>query len=588
MVRYFKIIISALIFISVMDIIAQQNNINKLIHKLNSENPDTFNIELYLLIGDKYEYNIPDSALFFYNKALLLSQKIKNRETEARILNYIGIVYHNKTAYDKALEFYRKSLNIYEALSQSSDNSKAAIGKDGMSDCFNNIGLVYRGRGLYDKSIEYFQKSLKIRKELRNIKSLYECYNNIGLVLMEKGNYDKAIELYQKSLKICEEIDDKIGMSASNNNIGNIHLLQRNYQKSIEYYWKSYLVDEEAGNKKGMANFYVNIGIVYFYQSKLDKSIESFQKSYMLREEIGDKRGMSESCNNIGIILKNQGKYKEAADYYRKSAKICNEIGDKPGIAKITSNIAGLYMMLADSMKYEADKSMFYYTAVRYADTSLIIAREIGVLHEENDSYQILMFAWKSLGNMTKAFYYAEKYILTKDSLFNEEKTKAITEMEIRYETEKKEQQIKLLNNENELKASQLAMKEAETKKQKVIIFSVIMGLMISFIFTVVIFNRFRLIRRQRNVIRKQKAEVDEKNIIIEQKNKDITDSIRYAKKIQEAILISTEYCERHLPQHFIFLNQRILSVAIFTGYMLSLLVRVRLKAVPLIMLVTG
>ena len=115
--------------------------------------------------------------------------------------------------------------------------------------------------------------------------------------------------------------------------------------------------------------------------------------------------------------------------------------------------------------------------------------------------------------------------------------------METRYEAEKREQQLKL-------QETQLSKNEIEIKKKNLQRNAFIGGFILVLLLSIVVFRSYRQQKKQREI-------VDEKNRIIEQKNKDITDSIEYAKTIQEAILTSSEYCKQVLPQHFILFKPK-------------------------------
>ncbi len=497
---------------------------------------DITRIKTYLNIGYVFEYQIPDTALYFYNKALELSQKTKNNKLAAKSLHYIGIVHQNQGNYDKAIEYYLKSLKNFEELGD----------KKGMSNCLMNIGSVNKEQGSYDKAIEYYLKSLKIYEELGDKKGMSGSYNNIGIVHAKQGSYDKAIEYFLKSLKINEELGDKMGMSYCYGNIGMVHYSQGLYDKAIEYFLKSLKIKEELGDKKGMSNSYNNIGSVHCEQGIYDKAIEYYLKALKITEEIGDKKGMSNSYNNIGLVHMNQGSYNKAIEYYLSSLKITEELGDKNGIAMVYCNIASLNIILADSTALsERQRTNYLNKAVEYGNKAYNLALEIDAVPMQNDVAEVLQKAYTKLGRFEEAIKYAEIYITTQDSMFSEEKTKALAEMGAKYETEKKQLQIEKMEKQKELDNKTIEVQKAENRKQLIIIISAIIGFIIVLVFSIILLRMFSQKRKANILLAEQKAEIEEKN-------RDIMDSITYAKRIQLAILPPSKIVKEYLKDSFI------------------------------------
>ncbi|MBI4647431.1 MAG: hypothetical protein HY738_12795 [Bacteroidia bacterium] len=153
---------------------------------------------------------------------------------------------------------------------------------------------------------------------------------------------------------------------------------------------------------------------------------------------------------------------------------------------------------------------------------------------------------------------YYKKEVIMCDSIANEENYKKTMRQQAKYDYGKKAAVDSIAHTKAmEIKNLEIKRQEAVSSRQRVVIWFVVCGLLLVVGFAVVLYNRFRIIRRQKDLIQKQKTLVDEKNVIIEQKNKDITDNINYAKRIQEAILTSSEYCKKILPQHFILFKPK-------------------------------
>ncbi|RME19481.1 MAG: serine/threonine-protein phosphatase, partial [Bacteroidetes bacterium] len=162
------------------------------------------------------------------------------------------------------------------------------------------------------------------------------------------------------------------------------------------------------------------------------------------------------------------------------------------------------------------------------------------------EASQTLYETYKHLKQYKDALEMFELYVQTKDTLNSKENRKALQTMELKYQYEK-EQAIKEQEHQK-----QLAIQQKEKERQKVISYAVTTGLILVLAFSIVIFNRLQITNKQKKIIEKQKQVVEEQKKLVEEKNKEITDSIVYAKRIQDAILPSDAKWQTLLPNSFV------------------------------------
>jgi tetratricopeptide (TPR) repeat protein len=467
-------------------------------------------------------------ALNFFFASLKIRQKIVDKKGIADSYNNIGNVYWHQGNFDKALENHFASLKIRKEIGD----------KNGIATSCNNIGIIYDMKGNYDKALENHFASLKIRKEIGDKNGIALTYNNIGAIYDMKGNYDKALENHFASLKITQEIGDKNGIALSYNNIGIIYKKLGNYDKALENHFASLKITQKIGDKKGIANCYNNIGINYREKGNYDKALEFYFTSLKIRKEIEDKYGIAISYNNIGAIYGEKGNYEKALENYLASLKIRQEIGDKKGIATSYNNI-GINYLKQHKIKEAKDQHLL----------TLAIAKQIGAKDDIRLAYLCLAQCDSASRNWKGAYEYHKLYKEFNDSIFNEESEKKTSQMSALYESEKKDGEIKLLNKDRE---KQAAVSAEESKRQRTILFSVIGGLLLVVVFSVFMFNRWRITKQQKNIIEEQKIVVEHQKEIVEEKNKEITDSITYALRIQTAILPPQKIVKQYLDDSFI------------------------------------
>jgi len=375
-----------------------------------------------------------------------------------------------------------------------------------------------------------------------------------------QGDILKALEYYSKSLKLREEIGDKRGTANSLNNIGIIYQNQGDLSKALEYYRKSLQLREDIGYKKGTANSLNNIGVIYDKQGDIPKALEHHSKSLQLREEIGDKKGTASSLNNIGFIYQNHGDPSvtfskedvlragntKALEYYNKSLQLYEEIGDKQGMAILLSNIGNIYL---------AQHQLA--TAKRYFEKAYQLSKEIGYPERIEKAANGLKKVYEQQGNYKLAYQFYQEAILMRDSIQSEENYKASVQQRAKYEYEKKAATDSIANaKEKEIKNAEITQQQAEIKAKRLQQYGLIGGLVLVLIFAGFIYNRLKVTQQQKRIIEKQKTEVEQQKQLVEkqkevvqEKQNEILASIRYAKRIQDALLTPQTYIERNIKR---------------------------------------
>ena len=501
---------------------------------------DTTRINAYLAWGEQVYMDKPDTALILWQQSLSIADK-------------------NLTGF--------KNLSGLPALKDTLLKQKASA--------LNNIGYIYNNQGDIPKAIEYINKSLKIFEEIGDKNSIAISFYNIGTIYGKQGDIPKALEYFNKSLKIREEIGDKQGMADSFNNIGLIYNNQGDIPKAIEYYNKSLKLYEEIGDKQGMSTSFINIGAIYDNQGDIPKALEYYNKSLKLYEEIGDNNGMALSFNNIGLIYYNQASaaksrqdivgsdslINKAIEYYIKSLKIQEEIGDKEGMAYSFKNIGAIYY-----------KNNVLSKAKSYIEKGYKLSKELGYPEYIEKCAGWLKKVYEKQGNYKLAYQYYKEEILMHDSIQNEENYKKTQKQQAKYEYEKKAATDSIANAKAmEIKDLDLARKDAESKKQRILLFSFLAGFIIILVFSIFLYRLFvqkkmanAILAQQKEEISAQRDEIEtQRDLVTEQKDhieeihKEVTDSINYAKRIQEAVLPVSVAARSVMGDHFVLFKPK-------------------------------
>ncbi|MFL5752117.1 MAG: tetratricopeptide repeat protein [Bacteroidia bacterium] len=400
------------------------------------------------------------------------------------------------------------------------------------ANAFKVLGSCYNSKGNYDQAFGNYKLALDIFTELADKKGIASCYVNMGTVYEHQSKYPKALEFYLKGLKIFEETGNKYAAGVTYSNIGNIYQYLSNYPKALEFQLKALHTGEEVGDAYGISTGYTNIGGLYYLQDENLKAKEYLLKALAMKEKLGDSQGIITCYSNLALVYERLSDPKEALDHYFKALQILKELGDKRGLSSDYLNIAIYYTKLKN-----------YKMAELYNDSALRISSEIRDLNVQRISYQNLASIYRLTGRYKEAY---ESYVLFKqfnDSIYNIENSKYLGDMKTRYEVEKKETELKIKAE------AQQAINLQERKKQQFVIYAVAGVLILVVVFSLFLFNRFRITQTQKKIIEKQKVMVDKAFGELHEKNKEVMDSIYYARRIQNALITSEKYINNQLKR---------------------------------------
>lgn len=534
--------------------------VDELIASIKGDTHDTIRVKTFLDIGDLLELQSPDSAIYYYSQAQRLAESNyrkhnKFKELNATALRYIGLVYHAKSEYVTARNYFDKSVKESEKIG---NKKSSAIG-------YMNIGVTHVKQGSYDSAVHYYQMAIEIANALNDSLIITRCIGNIGEAMWYMGNFDKAVEYFMMQLNYSERKNDLSGMIMCYNNLGAIFSSQLDYDKSIYYFEKALKIIEEYGDKRTLSACTNNLGIIYYEKGDPETALKYYRKALTISEEAGDKVGASYSLNSIGIVYYGKRDYFKAIDCYTKLLNISKEIGDKNASSLALGNLSGSYSALAETFKNNQSlRAEYLNNAIEYGTSAYALAKEINALPAVYNNARELLKAHKAIGNILKALEYAEIMITTKDSMFREEKTKAISEMQTKYETEKQQQEI-------EKQQLIIEKKSTEVKRQKLQRNFFIMGSFLLALLVLVVLRGYQQKKESHKIITLKNVLLEQANeeiaaqrdLVVEQKehieviHEELTSSIRYARRIQGAVLPSAEQMGELLGEHFVLFRPK-------------------------------
>ncbi len=443
----FALVLSLIISFSGMKTQAatSASSIDSLLTGYNNAEHDTTRISLLFSMGNLFLEGPSDSLIHYYQKALHIIEDFYKQPEEVlkradekviaafqhfhfRALNEIGIEKFFQGQYTESLEYAHKALNIAESMGD----------KGLISECCGAIGIVYKNQGKYLEAMPYYEKALQMAIELKDTAWIAGCYTNAGNVYRRIGNYRKALEYHLKALDVFEKTHEKRRIAIGLMNIGNIYEDQKDYNLALEYHSRSLQLSYETNDFKRIAECLINIGNIYSNRGNYTLAREYYENSLKIHIEQGFGHTLCDCYKYIGLTYEKEGELIKSVEFYNKSLVLAKKEEDMSNLSEILGYLSNVFIRQKEFRK-----------GFEYAKNSLDIALNNRDLQNIKNAYLYLSEAEKGMDNTASALSYFKQYSAIKDSLFSNDKYRAIKEIEAKYELEKKEQQVALLTEKN-------------------------------------------------------------------------------------------------------------------------------------------
>ena len=403
----------------------------------------------------------------------------------------------------------------------------------------NNLGIITMYRSENEAAKTFFSRAVTLANDLGNKQKIAAAYNNFGVLYYRLGNYSKSIEYYTKALGIMESANDLTAVAGALNNIGNIYKEIGDTTKALSTFRRSLSAGKKVNAKNWTSVSMCSIAQIYSDRGMNDSAEILFKESMRLDLAIGNKQGIASNLANLSKLALLNHNPKDAKIKADSALLLFKEVNDSRAIG-LTLSILGLY--------YEQTGDLT--KAISSNKAALDILMPIGQIQEAEKAAAALYHLYKKKSDYKNALEAKELYDNLHDSLQNEKNTKAVIRQEFKYEYERQ-------SAIDELKQqAELDKKDVELKVRKQIQLILIGGLLLIIGFAIFIFNRLKVISKQKVIIEKQKSEVEQKQLeaesqkmVVEEKNREILDSINYAKRIQQALLPTDIYIDKNLKR---------------------------------------
>ncbi|MFN8115098.1 MAG: sensor histidine kinase [Bacteroidia bacterium] len=404
-----------------------------------------------------------------------------------------------------------KDLNKTEARNYATkliSEAKKKGNKKWIAQGYNDIGIVNLRNGNIDTALISFQKSLKLRKELNSPKDIVSSLAKIGNIYVEQLKYSDAINLFIEASKISEKHGLQANLGLLYGNIATVYNTLNQYKLAITYARKSLEIHQAMQNKAGYGVCYSTIGSCMADIGLYDSSLYYLEQAKVFLYEEGLYNEYCTAVNNLGQIHRKFNHSEKGIPYYIEAIKISKEIGDTLGFIIYETNLA--VTLMENGKLEEAEK--IYKEAIDISIEKKLTENLFKIYRGA-----VSLYIYKK--DLKEANRYFDLYNNLKDSTFSKDFSKQLSEMQTKYEVEKKDATI--LKNELEIERQK---KQGAIKNIIIIISIIILLLLFIAYFITKKYNRIKQQISQQQLINKISFETEQKER--ERIARDLHDSV--------------------------------------------------------------
>ena len=397
----------------------------------------------------------------------------------------------------------------------------------------NTIGSSYYFLSNFD-STEYFHlQAMEIQEEIHDELGIGRSLTNLGNSYMDQRLNDKAIQCFLKAESKFIKTKYDIGLSKLYNSMGNLFNSINDYKNSIVYYKKGIALSEKMKDNNLNYALSINLANVYSSINKSADALELYLITYQKAKLDSNYVYFLMICNNICQQYLEMNAFQKAKKYSNEAMQLIKE-HDFEEYLKIGS-YSNYATLLEREGRYDESKE--------YIDSALLLLKYTPDISKEIVLKKQLSQVLFESGSFDGAYSKLMEAYLLKDTMYQNNLSEKLSELNTIHEVEKKESQIQLLSDAQE--------------KQKIINYLLIGVACISFVAIIILITSYRRKKKDNEIIQVQKNEVIIKSRLVEEKQKEILDSINYAKRIQYSLLASNKLLNENLKEYFLLFKPK-------------------------------
>ncbi len=400
---------------------------------------------------------------------------------------------------------------------------------EGLGNNYLGICNIYSGN--YDSAIIYLKKALILYGLNTKTKGICDVYSNMGVCYDYLGNFAEATKNYLKALTIAEFLNDNDGISRASNNIGTLYYQQKNYKIALSYFEKSLKIRELKQDDCGISSCCLNMGSCYQSLHEIQKSNYFLNKSIINAKKCGDSLLLADALVSLGENYSNAYDNKNALNLFTQVLPMYMSFNEPRALSELYSNMALIYGRLNNYTK-----SHTYYLLAKN------LAQSTNYLTGLKNAYEGLIVISAYYKNADSSAYYLNEYKAITDSIYSENNSKQIAMMQTQYQSEKKDNELIVKDLEIQ---KQLALSKQKSFQLNVFI----VAFLIMIVLIIFVYKSYKQKVKANIEINKQKDIITKQKLVVDQKQKEIIDSINYASRIQHSLMPTEKYISKHIKK---------------------------------------
>jgi serine phosphatase RsbU (regulator of sigma subunit)/tetratricopeptide (TPR) repeat protein len=389
------------------------------------------------------------------------------------------------------------------------------------------------------EGLDYSIRSYELAKQLSFEKYYPRICNTLGSIYVDMAEFPKALDISFEGVGYAKKYNLYGSEVTIYNTLGNTYNKQEEFAKALYYYLESVKIINKHPEIKALPVIYLNIANIYAVYEKLDSALiyANWSLDYNLKHN--NRNWLASNYITLSGIYHDFGNKKMALSTASEGLLISKEVGDD-------YTLAHAHIQLAKAMHLNDDTQ----GAIKMLLVAKSYALKTGDVSALGDCAEYLSEYYQELGDFKSGLLFFKEATSYKDSSLNEESIKQIKNAEAKFENEKKQKEIELLGEKQKLN-------EAENHKKKLYLSAALFGILILAFVLGLVYRNNRLKEKTNNKLESFNREIQSQKELVEIKNKEITDSINYAKRIQQSILTSDNYFKKHTTDFFILFKPK-------------------------------
>ena len=411
---------------------------------------------------------------------------------------------------------------------------------------FINKAKVEVNQGSLNEVLHDYMSALRIAEYLKEPSLTYVVHGYLGDTYRDLGNYNQAFEQYNKALKIAMKLRRRDLTSDINIKLGIVFFYQKQFNEALSRFNLARLFYSSKNDQKQLARCYTSIGATYLDMGKYNEAEKILLKALAIRKKLGEKHNspITIILFNLGEVYTNKKEYKKALEYFESAYQEVKSINARGGMAYASLNFSKVYLKV-NQIK-DAQKSI---------ESAIALSKSIGNKDYLKQCYEVGQTLDSLTGNFKSSYLKYQLFTAYRDSLLSEENIQKAMQVKMQNDFDLKSA-ISSIEHTKDMERQSIQAEE-KSRKQRMLLISVVMGLILVGGFTIFAFNSLKQTRKQKSLIEKQKKEVEEQKLEIEEKNRNVNDSIHYARKIQQSMLAGENQLNEYFTEHFVLFKPK-------------------------------